>query len=107
MTVSSSSSESSPPVDALSGTLGGVREASAECLLSPAALTASSASIDELLHVAVRLTAARLSTSAGPQITDLETPLTATEAALVCTRLLAEVDLDLFELAMWRNWGKA
>jgi hypothetical protein len=85
----------------------GFRTASAECLRSPAALAASSDAIDQVFHIAVRLAAARLSASADAQITDLETALTATEVALVCSDLLAEVDLDLFELAMWRNWGKA
>lgn len=33
-------------------------------------------------------------------------PLTQTEVAIVCTRLLEEVELDLFELAMWRRWGR-
>jgi hypothetical protein len=86
--------------------LPGFLAASAECLRSQASVAASTDSIDQVLHVAVRLAAARLSTSASAQVTDLETALTATEAALVCSHLLAEVDLDLFELAMWKNWGQ-
>jgi hypothetical protein len=91
----------------LSELIAGFRSASAECLQSPATLAASTDAIDQVFHIAVRLAAARLSTSAGAQITDLETALTATEVALVCSHLLSEVDLDLFELAMWRNWGQA
>ena len=107
MTAYSSSSDrvkrSSDPLGEL---LPAFLAASAECLRSPAVLAASSDSIDQVLRVVVRLAAARLSTSAGAQVTDLETALTATEAALVCSHVLAEVDLDLFELAMWRNWGQ-
>ncbi|SRR5258706_10881144 len=105
MTASLSSSERSG--DPLSGLITRFLVASTECLASPVTLAASADSIDEVLRIAVRLAAARLSVSTGAQITELETPLTATEVAVVCSRLLTEVDLDLFELAMWRNWGQA
>jgi hypothetical protein len=54
----------------------------------------------------VRLKTASLSASTGPQIGDLRTPLTATEVAVLCTHLLNEAELDVFELAMWRSWGR-
>lgn len=92
----------------LAAALADLKEAAASCLQAPGATAEARAYISELLDLAVRLGAAGLASgSGGPQIAELTTPLTPTEVALVCTHLLQEVDLELFELAMWRNWGKA
>jgi hypothetical protein len=107
MTASSSSSERLPrTADPLALVLEHLRLAASGCLANPDDLAAAGASIDELLRIAVRLGAARLSAS-GAAVADLDQELTPTEAALICTRLLEEVELDLFELAMWKNWGRA
>ena len=36
----------------------------------------------------------------------LEDSITATEASVTTTALLKAVNLDLFELSLWRHWGK-
>jgi FAD/FMN-containing dehydrogenase len=100
-----SSSPSEPAGDTVATVLPGLRRAAAGALAAPA--FAADGSVEELLRIATRLAAATLARSGGTQITDLATPLTPTEAAVVCTHLLDEVDLDLFELAMWKNWGRA
>jgi hypothetical protein len=97
--VSSSSSE-------LAAVLPGVRQAATATLARSGGALVESESVEELLRIATRLAAARLAQSTGAQVDDLATPLTPTEAALVCSHLLEEVDMDLFELAMWRTWGR-
>jgi hypothetical protein len=99
MAVSSSSSE-------LAAALPGLRRAATATLARAGGAAVEREAVEELLRIATRLAAARLADSTGAQIDDLATPLTPTEAALVCSHLLEEVDLDLFELAMWRNWGR-
>jgi hypothetical protein len=107
MTASSSSSEAARAAAAsLSEALNELRSTAAACLDTEGAPAAAEAAIDELLLVAVRLKVASLSASTGPQISDLRTPLTATEVAVLCTHLLNEAELDVFELAMWRTWGR-
>jgi hypothetical protein len=107
---SSSSSEASGPGAAgdLAAALVELRSAAAACLAARGGPGAAQASTSELLKIATRLAAAGLAAESGePQVVDLDAPLTPTEVALVSSRLLKEVDLELFELAMWRNWGKA
>jgi hypothetical protein len=100
MTASSSSSEPLPlTADPLAPIMGELRQAAAGCLAGPDRMAAAGGSIDQLLHIAVRLYAGRLSASEGAAVADMDQGLTATEVALVCTRLLEE--------AMWKNWGRA
>jgi len=97
--VSSSSSD-------LAAVLPGVRAAATATLTRAGGAAAAGHSVEELLRIAARLAAARLAASTDAHVADLETPLTPTEAALVCSHLLETADLDLFELAMWRTWGR-
>jgi hypothetical protein len=100
MTAASSSSSD------LADVLPDLRRAAGATLSGDGGRPADRAAVEELLRIAARLAAARLAESSGAQVADLATPLTPTEAALVCSHLLEEVDLDLFELAMWRSWGR-
>jgi len=64
------------------------------------------AAVARLLKLSVRLAAAAGAQTPVP-IPDPDGPLTPTEVAVVASRLLEEAELDLFELALWRNWGRA
>ena len=64
------------------------------------------AAVARLLKLSVRLAAATGAQTPVP-IPDPDGPLTPTEVAVVASRLLEEAELDLFELALWRNWGRA
>jgi hypothetical protein len=72
----------------------------------PGALAAGEESAAALLRLAVRLRAAGLAAAGGPPMASVGDPLTPTEVALVAARLLDEAEMDLFELAMWKSWGR-
>jgi hypothetical protein len=58
--------------------LPGLKAAAAACLSTPGAVAEAEAEISEVLEIAVRLSAAGVAPG-GPQIADLNTPLTPTE----------------------------
>jgi hypothetical protein len=76
-------------------------------LSSPGGISAvDEAAIQRLLTLAVKLYVARRQAGAdfSPFVGDA---ITATDVSLVAMGMLEAVNLDLFELSLWRHWGHA
>jgi hypothetical protein len=63
--------------------------------------------IQQLLALSVKLYAARRAAGADIAPTPGVDSVNGTEVAVVTTALLETVNLDLFELSLWRQWGRA
>jgi hypothetical protein len=104
MTASSSPSEPAVGGD-LQPLLDQLESAVERRLGDRAELAASAAETARLLRLAVRLRAAGLA-AGGPALAGVGDPLTPTEVALVAGHLLEQAEMDVFELAMWKSWGR-
>jgi hypothetical protein len=67
--------------------------------------TVSDEAVQQLLHAAVRLYAAKR--DAGSKLAAFAGAgdVTATEVAVTCVGMTAVVNLELFELALWAGWS--
>lgn len=63
--------------------------------------------VQQLLALSVKLYAARRAAGADFAPTPGVDSVNGTEVAVVTTALLETVNLDLFELSLWRQWGRA
>ena len=66
----------------------------------------SEKSIRTLLTLAVRAYSMRAQLYGPVPATDKDADLTATDVAITVTALLEATDLELFEVAMWRSFGR-
>lgn len=73
---------------------------------SPEAGTLPTEAVQELLARAVRLYAERLEhDGAVPPFPPDASPPTATEVLRTVSAMLDAIDVEIFELGMWRAWG--
>jgi hypothetical protein len=61
--------------------------------------------VQRLLTAAVRLYVAKVRAGSGAAAFPDEDAITATEVVVAVSRMLEAVEVEVFELAVWQNWG--